>query len=43
MLSRKKTVYSAGIEGEHEIGRANLLVSRIKMFAIIDRKIGLVA
>jgi hypothetical protein len=28
---------------EPEIGRANLLVSRIMMFAIIDRKHGLVA
>jgi hypothetical protein len=30
-------------EGEPEIGRANLLVSRIMMFAIIDRKNGLLA
>ncbi len=32
-----KTAYSAGFEGGPVIGRANLLVSRIMMFAIIDR------
>jgi hypothetical protein len=36
--SGKKSTYSAGSEEEPEIGRANLLVSRIMMFAIIDQK-----
>jgi hypothetical protein len=43
MLSEKKTANSAGFERAPEIGWANLLVSRIMMFVIIDRKIGLVA
>jgi hypothetical protein len=29
--------------GEHEIGRTKIMLSRIKMFAIIDKKIGLFA
>jgi hypothetical protein len=35
-------IYLVKFEGEPEIGRANLLVSRIMMSPIIDQKNGLV-